>query len=42
MKFMIDVLNNLPEEYDVVLYSLETHLVSTGEDKFMLELAYKS
>ncbi len=34
---MIHVLNNLPEEYDVVLDSLETHLVSTGEDRLTLE-----
>ncbi len=33
MEFMIHVLDNLPEEYDVVLYSLETHLVSTGEER---------
>ncbi len=37
MEFMIHVLNNLPEEYDVVLDSLETHLVSTGEDRLTLE-----
>ncbi len=37
MEFMIHVLNNLPEEYDVVLYSLETRLVSTGEDRLTLE-----
>ncbi len=37
MEFMIHVLNNPPEEYDVVLDSLETRLVSTGEDKFSLE-----
>ncbi len=37
MEFMIRVLNNLPEEYDVVLDSLETRLVSTGEDRLTLE-----
>ena len=37
MKFMIHVLNSLPEEYDVVLDSLETHLVSTKEDTLMCE-----
>ncbi len=37
MEFMIHELNNLPEEYDVVLDSLETHLVSTGEDRLTLE-----
>ena len=37
MEFMINVLNNLPDKYDVVLDSLETNLVSTGEDKLTLE-----
>ena len=37
MEFMIYVLNNLLEENDVVLDSLEIHLVSNGEDKLMLE-----
>ena len=37
MEVMIHVLNNLPEEYDVVLDSLETHIVSTGEDKLALK-----
>ncbi len=37
MEFMIHVLNNLPEEYVVVLDSLETRLVLTGEDKLTLE-----
>ena len=37
MEFMSHMLNNLPDEYDVVLDSLETHLVSTGEDKLMFE-----
>ena len=37
MELMIHVLNNLPEKYDVVLDSLETHLLSTGEDKLTFE-----
>jgi len=37
MEFMIHVLNNLPEEYDVVLDSLENRLVSTGEERLTLE-----
>ncbi len=36
MEFMIHVLNNLLQEYDVVLNSLETHLVLTGEDRLTL------
>ncbi len=37
MEFMIHVLNNLPEEYDVVMDSLKNRLVSTGEDRLTLE-----
>ncbi len=37
MGFMIHVLNSLPEEYDVVLDSLENRLVSTGEERLTLE-----
>ncbi len=37
MEFIIQVLNNLPEEYDVVLDSLENRLVSTREDRSTLE-----
>ncbi len=37
MEYMIHVLNNLPEEYDNVLDSLETCLVSTREDRLTLE-----
>ena len=37
MEFMIHVLNNVSEEYDVVLDSLESCLVSTGEDKLTIE-----
>ncbi len=41
MDVMIHVLNNFPEEYDVVLDSLETHLVSNGEDRLTLEFLSK-
>ncbi len=37
MELMIHILNNLPEEYDVVLDSFETCLVSTGEARLTLE-----
>ncbi len=37
MEFMIHVLNCLPEEYNYVLDSLETFLVSTGEDSLTNE-----
>ena len=30
--FMIHILNNFPEEYDVVLNGLESHLTATGDD----------
>ena len=30
--FMIDVLNNLPEKYGVILDGLENHLTSRGND----------
>ncbi len=36
MELIIHVLNKLPEEYDVVLDSLEACLVSTGEDRVAL------
>ncbi len=36
-EFMVCVLNNLPEEYDVVVDRLETRLVSTGEDRLTIE-----
>ncbi len=37
MVLMIHVLNNLPEEYDVLMDSLENRLVLTGEDILALE-----
>ncbi len=39
IEFMVHVLNYFLEEYDVVQDSLETHLVSTGEDRLTLELS---
>ena len=34
--FMIHVLNNLPEEYDVILDRLENCLTATGENALQL------
>ena len=33
---MIHVLNNLPDEYDVILNGLENHLMATGDDALMI------
>ena len=35
--FMIHVLNNLPEEYDVILDGLENHLMATGENALTVD-----
>ena len=36
--FMIHVLNNLPEEYDVIFKRLENHLMATGDDALTTDL----
>ena len=41
MEFIIHVLNNLPEEYNVVLDRLDSHLVSINEDKLTLEALWE-
>ena len=40
--FMIHVLNNLPEEYDVVLDGLENHLMATGDDALTIKAIAKN
>ena len=35
--FMIHVLNNLPEEYDVILDGLENRLMATGENALTID-----
>ena len=35
--FMIHVLNNLPEEYDVILDGLENHLTATRDDALTID-----
>ena len=35
---MIHVLNNLPEEYDVILDGLENDLIKTSLDALMIEV----
>ncbi len=42
MEFMIHVLDNLPDEYDAVLDSLESHLVSTEKIDRHLKLSERS
>ena len=39
--FMIHVLNNLPEEYDVILDGLENRLTATGENALTIDLIRK-
>ena len=41
MEFIIHMLNNLPEEYNVVLDRLDSHLVSINEDKLTLEALWE-
>ena len=36
--FMIHVLNNLPEEYDVVMDGLENQLMLTGPDVLIIKV----
>ena len=36
--FMIHVLNNLPQEYDVILDRLENHLTLSSNDALMIEV----
>ena len=38
---MVHILNNIPEEYDVILDGLENHLMSSGPDVFMLEVIFE-
>ena len=35
--FMIHVLNNLSEEYDIILNGLENHLTATGDDALTVD-----
>ena len=35
--FMIHILNNLPEEYDVILDGLENCLMATGENALTID-----
>ena len=35
--FMIHILNNLPNEYDVILNGLENHLTVTGDDALTID-----
>ena len=39
--FMIHVLNNLPEEYDVILNGLQEHLTSRRDDALTIEVMHK-
>ena len=39
--FMIQVLNNLPKEYDVILDGLENHLVATRDDALTINSIHK-
>ena len=39
--FLIHILNNLPEEYDVVLNGLENRLIVTGDDALTIDLIRK-
>ena len=39
--FMIHVLNNLPEEHDVILDGLKNHLTSSDDGALMMKVIYK-
>ena len=39
--FMICILNNLPEEYDVILNGLENRLTATGENALTIDLIHE-
>ena len=36
--FMINILNNLHEEYDVILIGLENHFILSGTDILIIEV----
>ena len=36
--FMIHILNNFPEEYDVILNGMESYLTSTDPDALTIEM----
>ena len=39
--FMIHILNNLPEEYDVILDRLKNHLTVTRENALTIDLIHE-
>ena len=40
--FMIHILNNLPEEYYVILDGLENRLTASGDDALTIEVIHKN